>query len=392
MYSWQQPNWPKFTWRNAAILPAFEAAAHTRGRLAGMMAALGFDMQLQAELQATAEDTIKTSAIEGEVLSAAAVRSSVARRLGLPDGGAAHVDRDVEGVVEMLLDATKNHAAPLDEQRLFFWHRALFPTGASNGHKIVTGAWREGPIYVGSWKGRREIIHFEAPPAETLPGETGKFLAWINSLQKPTAVDSAIAHLWFVTLHPFEDGNGRISRAIADYLLARGDGISQRFYSMSSQIQRDRKAYYEILEATQKGNNDITDWLLWYAKGLTAAIDHAESLAARILEKARFYQHHTRLGAFNDRQLKVLNLMFDGKIGEEFKGAMSTAKYARIAKTSTATANRDLTDLAERDVFLRNEAGGRSTSYRLNWPPEDQAGAEEVLLNQLLSPRDEYGH
>ncbi len=319
----------------------------------------------EASLAALTEDVVQTSAIEGETLNVASVRSSVARRLGVDIGALAPVDRHVEGVVDMVLNATSDAAAPLTAKRLFAWHAALFPTGYSGMHPIRVGAWRNdstGPLHVVSGSIGREKIHFEAPPAKRLSAEMARFLAWVNDAkpkEPALLLRAGLGHLWFVTLHPFDDGNGRITRAIGDLLLARADGSPQRFYSLSAQIQRERKAYYDILERTQKSGMDVTAWLAWFLATLLKAVQQAHGTLDQVLAKAQFW----RLAAtipMNERQIKVLNRLLDG-----FEGKLTTRKWAAIAKCSQDTALRDITELLQHKVLQKAKAGGRSTHYEI---------------------------
>lgn len=319
----------------------------------------------EASLSALTEDVVQTSAIEGEALNVASVRSSVARRLGVDIGALAPADRHVEGVVDMVLDATSHAAAPLTTERLFGWHAALFPTGYSSINRIRTGAWRDdstGPMQVVSGAIGREKVHFEAPPAKCLSDEMNRFLAWLNNnadTQTPALLRAGLGHLWFVTLHPFDDGNGRIARAIGDLLLTRADGSLQRFYSLSAQIQRERNAYYDILERTQKGDLNVTAWLKWFLAILLKAVEQAHGALDQVLAKARFWQHAAAI-PMNERQIKVLNRLLDG-----FEGKLTTRKWAAIAKCSQDTALRDITELLQHGVLQKTSAGGRSTSYIL---------------------------
>jgi Fic family protein len=332
------------------------------------METLGFPLESEAVLQTLTQDVLKSSEIEGESLDAFQVRSSIARRLGMDIGALAPVDRGVEGVVEMMLDATQNFGAPLTKDRLFAWHAALFPTGRSGMTRITVSDWRKaeaGPMQVVSGAVSRQRVHFEAPQAGKLDSEMSAFLDWFNREPQidPVRIDpvlkAAVAHLWFVTIHPFEDGNGRIARAIADMALARSEGGPRRFYSMSAQIRVERNTYYDILEATQKGDLDITAWLAWFLDCLDRAIAGAEHVLASVFRKARFWERH--VGAyFNDRQRAMLNRLLDG-----FEGKLTSSKWAAIAKTSQDTASRDINDLVSRAILQRDAAGGRSTSYSL---------------------------
>ncbi len=330
----------------------------------GRLADVGMALRDQASLVTLTEDVIKTSAIEGEQLNAESVRSSIARRLGLDIGALAPVDRHVEGLVELVLDATLNCRAALSQDRLFGWHAALFPTGYSGLSKIKVGRWRDdatGPMQVVSGPMGRTRVHFEAPPALHLEAETSQFLAWVNGTSsEPPLLKAALGHLWFVTLHPFDDGNGRIARAIGDMVLARADGSPQRFYSLSAQIQRDRKAYYEILERTQKGSLDVTEWIAWFLETLHRAVNQAQQTLDAVLTKAKFWQNWASK-PLNERQIKLLNKLLDG-----FHGKLTSSKWAVIAKCSPDTALRDINDLIERGILKKSNAGGRSTSYQLN--------------------------
>ncbi|MFT3974899.1 MAG: Fic family protein [Amaricoccus sp.] len=362
-YIHQRAEWPAFTWAADSISTTLAAVRHRQGRLVGRMEALGFDLQAEAVLQTLTEDVLKSSEIEGESLDRQQVRSSIARRLGMEIGALAPVDRDVEGVVEMMLDATQNHAAPLTAERLFGWHAALFPTGRSGMTRIAVGAWRPpeaGPMQVVSGPYGREKVHFEAPDAKRLPGEMAAFLDWFERRDATDPVlRAAIAHLWFVTIHPFEDGNGRIARAIADMALARSEGSSQRFYSMSAQIRRERAEYYAMLEGTQKGGLDITGWLNWFLRCLDRAFDGTEEVLGQVLRKARFWEAVAG-ETFGERQRAVINRLLDG-----FEGKLTSSKWAKLTKVSTDTALRDITDLVDRGLLEKEEGGGRSTSYRL---------------------------
>lgn len=363
MFIYERAGWPTFRWSDETLSAPLAAVRHRQGRLIGRMEALGFPLQSEAVLQTLTEDVLKSSEIEGEVLDKEQVRSSIARRLGLDIGALAPVDRNVEGVVEMMLDATQKYDRPLTKERLFDWHAALFPTGRSGITRIKVGAWRDGstgPMQVVSGPIGRERVHFEAPAADRLDAEMERFLAWFET---PTETDpvikAALAHLWFVTIHPFDDGNGRIARAIADMALARSEGSSQRFYSMSAQIRIERKAYYDTLEATQKGDMDVTPWLASFLACLGRAFEGAEATLASVMAKARFWDRH-RDAAFNNRQRAIINRLLNG-----FEGKLTSSKWARLAKCSQDTALRDIDDLIARGVLARDAAGGRSTSYWL---------------------------
>lgn len=332
----------------------------------GRMEGLGFPLQQEAALQTLTQDVVKSSEIEGERLDQSQVRSSIARRLGMDVGGVDVVDRQVEGVVEMMLDATRNYEQPLTAERLFAWHGALFPTGRRGMRKLRVGAWRDdrtGPMQVVSGPVGRERVHFEAPAANRLDREMKGFLRWFNQDGGRVKVDAvlkaALAHLWFVTIHPLDDGNGRIARAIADLMLARSEHSSQRFYSMSAQIRQERKGYYEILERTQKGTLDVTPWMEWFLACLGRAVDGAQTTLAAVLKKARFWEA-VRDRPINDRQRLLLNRLLDG-----FEGKLTTSRWARLAQCSSDTALRDLLALVDRGLLVRNPGAGRSTSYSL---------------------------
>lgn len=362
-YIHEKAGWPGFRWDHERVSARLLEIRHRQGRLTGRMEGLGFQFRAEAVLNTLTEDVLKSSEIEGEKLDRDQVRSSIARRLGLDIGGLRPADRDVEGVVEMMLDATQGYDRPLTGRRLFDWHAALFPTGRSGMAKIRVGAWRDdakGPMQVVSGAIGKERVHYEAPAADRLRDEMRKFLEWF---EKDSSTDlvlkSGVAHFWFVTIHPFEDGNGRIARAIADMVLARSERSPQRFYSMSAQIRQERKAYYDILEATQKGDLDITRWLEWFFDCLGRAFDRAETILATVLDKARFWERHAKVG-FNERQREIINRMLNG-----FDGKLTTSKWAKLAKCSHDTALRDIDDLIQKKVLVRDEAGGRSTSYSL---------------------------
>lgn len=363
-YIWQGPDWPRWRFDLAVLAAPMAEVSRAQGRLVGRLADVGLTLRDQASLAALTEDVVKTSEIEGEALSAASVRSSIARRLGVDIGALAPVDRYVEGVVEMVLDATANCHAPVTRDRLFGWHAALFPTGYSGLSKINVGAWRDdanGPMQVVSGPVGRQRVHFGAPPARVLEAETALFFGWIDTDSNvPPLIKAGLGHLWLVTLHPFDDGNGRIARAVGDLLLARAEGCPQRFYSLSAQIQRERKAYYEILERTQKGSLDVTEWLLWFFDTLQSAVEQAHLGLDSILSKARFWRHWAE-APMNERQVKLLNKLLDG-----LEGKLTTSKWAAIAKCSTDTALRDITDLVARGVLRKTDAAGRSTGYELS--------------------------
>lgn len=357
------PDWPRFVWDETALSACLAGVRHRQGRLIGRMEALGFALRSEAVLQTLTQDVVQSSDIEGAVLDAEQVRSSIARRLGLDIAGLRPADRDVEGVVDMMLDATQRFDRPLTRERLFDWHASLFPTGRSGMSRLRVGAWRDdaqGRMQVVSGAYGREKVHYEAPKAEGLDREMAAFLDWFDSgPEMDLVLKAAVAHLWFVTLHPFDDGNGRIARAIADLMLARSEGSAQRFYSLSAQIRIERKAYYDILESTQKGGLDITPWLGWFLGCLDRAFDHAEETLARVLAKARFWDRHAG-ERFNHRQRAMLLRLLDG-----FSGKLTSGKWAKIEKCSPDTALRDIADLVARGILIKEPGGGRSTSYAL---------------------------
>jgi Fic family protein len=362
-YIHQLKDWPKFNWDSAKLAQKLAAVRNRQGRLTGRMEELGFQLKKEANLEALTEEVTKSSEIEGEVLSRNQVRSSLAKRLGVDIGALTPAERNVEGIVEMMLDATGKYNTPLTFERLFGWHAALFPTGRSGMRKITVGDWRteeSGPMQVVSGPEGREHVHYEAPKAGLLADEMKAFTDWFNGQQDLDAViKAALAHLWFVTIHPFEDGNGRIARAIADMALARSENSPQRFYSMSAQIRQERNSYYEILEATQKGDLDITTWLKWFLDCLDRAFDRADMILAAVLAKARFWKKHASQ-TINKRQRLMIERLLDG-----FDGKLNTSKWAKITKTSPDTALRDIDDLIAKGILAKDAAGGRSTSYSL---------------------------
>ena len=363
IYIHELKNWPKFTWDTEKLLPALTDVKHKQGRVKGYMEALGFARRSEATLETLTLDVLKSSEIEGEMLNLNQVRSSIAKRLGMNVAGLVPADRNVDGVVEMMLDATQNFGKPLTKERLFAWHAAMFPGGWSGMHKITVGNWRDnenGPMQVVSGAMGKEKVHFEAPDAEQLNKEMKFFLRWLNTKDGLDPVlKSGIAHLWFLTVHPFDDGNGRIARAITDMLLARADGDKQRFYSMSAQIRLERKTYYETLEKTQKGNLDITNWLLWFLNCLSRALNATDKTMKSVLSKTKFWDEHEQL-SLNERQRKIINKLFDG-----FDGKLTSSKWAKINKCSADTALRDINDLLHKRILKKEDAGGRSTSYLL---------------------------
>jgi Fic family protein len=362
-YIHQRPDWFKFRWNPERLSGQLAAARHRQGRLLGRMEGLGFTLRAEANLQSLTEEVVQSSDIEGEPLDRDQVRSSLARRLGMDAGALPATDRNVEGIVEMMLDATEKYADPLTSERLFGWHAALFPSGRSGIRKITVGAWRPasaGPMQVVSGPPHRQYVHFEGPEAARLGSEMKAFLDWFETSEDIDPVLKAgIAHLWFVTIHPFEDGNGRIARAIADMALARSEQIAQRFYSMSGQIRQERKAYYDILETTQKGDLDVTAWLEWFLACLDRALEGAETILSAVFAKARFWETYAGI-VLNERQRAMINRLLDG-----FEGKLTSSKWATIMKTSQDTASRDIEDLIKKRILKRDAAGGRSTSYSL---------------------------
>lgn len=362
-YIWQAEDWPNWRYDLTVLTPALTGVSRAQGLLLGRLADVGLALRDQASLAALTEDVTKTSEIEGELLNVESVRSSIARRLGVDIGAVAPVDRHVEGVVDMVLDATSRSSEPLTAQRLFGWHAALFPTGYSGMSRLSVGQWRSdvsGPMQVVSGPVGRRKLHFQAPPADLLPIETARFLSWANAQTgDPVLIRAGLAHLWFVTLHPFDDGNGRIARAVGDLFLARADGSPQRFYSLSAQIQRERRDYYDVLELTQKGTLDATTWLSWFLSALGRAIASAHSTLDAVLFKARFWQRWAGT-PLNERQVRLINRLLDG-----FGGKLTSSKWAAIGKCSPDTALRDITPLLDLGVLKKSPGGGRSTGYEL---------------------------
>jgi Fic family protein len=367
-YIHELSGWPDLTWDAHALSGALASVRHKQGRHLGRMAEIGFQLRAAASLTTLTEEVVKSSAIEGEHLDPSEVRSSIARKLGLEAGGLPEPGRAVEGVVEMMLDATQRFDSSLTRERLFGWHAALFPTGRSGMTRIAVGAWRSadvGPMRVVSGPLGRERVHFEAPAAERLEAEMERFLGWFNgSMELDAVLKAGISHFRFVTIHPFEDGNGRIARAIADMALAQADDTKERFYSMSSGIEAERREYYLQLESAQRGGLDITAWLAWFLGCLDRALDGAEQSLSAVLRNSRLWQRISQVPV-NDRQRRVINRMLD-----DFEGYITTSKYAKLAKCSNDTALRDIRALVERGILLKNPGGGRSTSYRLAEPEE----------------------
>ena len=359
-YIYEYDNWPEFTWDNKRVVVTLGKVRHLQGKILGQMSALGFSIKEETILSALTLDVLKSSEIEGEFLNQEQVRSSIARRLGLGYAGIVHVDRNVEGVVEMMLDATQRYDAILDHERIFGWHAALFPTGWSGMHRIDTGCYRDGEMQVVSGPMGKEKIHFQAPSAKVVQKEMDAFLNWLN---KETDIDgvlkAAIAHFWFIIIHPFDDGNGRIARAISDMLLARSEESSQRFYSLSDQVLIEKKKYYEILQKVQHSSGDITDWLDWFLNCLFRALENTEETLKRVLKKADFWDKNKET-ILNSRQRLILNKLFDG-----YDGKLKSSKWAKITKCSADTALRDIKDLIDKGILKQEESGGRSTNYEL---------------------------
>lgn len=364
MYIYQLSQWPNLTWDQKELSLLLADVRYKQGRLLGKMEGLGFNLKEEAILQTLTQDVLKSSEIEGEILNPDEVRSSIARRLGMDVAGLIPSDRNVDGVVEMMLDATQRYHADLTADRLFGWHAALFPTGRSGMYKIIVGSWRnntkDDPMQVVSGAMGREKVHYQAPDSELLHEEMNLFINWFNNTDDiEPVVKAGIAHLWFVTIHPFDDGNGRIARAITDMQLARADGSAQRFYSMSAQIRNERNDYYTMLENTQKGTLDITAWLMWFLSCFDRALSNTDQTLGTVMHKAKFWEHIKTIG-INERQRLMLNKLLDG-----FEGKLTSSKWAKITKCSQDTAARDIQDLIDRGLLVKDAAGGRSTSYHL---------------------------
>jgi Fic family protein len=366
MYLHQRKDWPNFIWDNDTLVLYVSKVRDLQGRLIGRMEGLGFELREEAVLEILTEDIVKSSAIEGEFLNPDEVRSSIARRLGLDISGLPDASRDVDGVVEMMLDATQKYEAPISKDRLCGWHAALFPTGRSGMYKIIVGEWRndeQGPMMVVSGPIGREKVHYTAPEAKRLEVEMNRFMQWFNTDNSmEPVIKSAIAHLWFVSIHPFDDGNGRIARAIADSQLARADRTNQRFYSMSAQIMKAKNGYYAILESTQKGSLDVSQWLVWYFERLTEALEATDETLSKVLIKARFWEMH-KITQLNERQVIMINILLG-----DFIGKLQSSKWAKMTKVHRDTARRDIQDLIEKGILSDSGEGGRSTNYTLNIP------------------------
>lgn len=363
MYIYESPEWPNFTWDDKKLINLLSVVRNLQGRLIGQMEAIGFSLRGEAILGTLTNDVVKSSLIEGEILDIEQVRSSIARKLGMDIAGLVPSIREVDGIVETMLNATQNYDQELTEERLFDWHSAIFPTGRSGMYKIIVGDWRKdlkGPMQVISGPQGKEKVHYEAPKAERLEDEMYRFLDWFtHEIKIEPVIKSGIAHLWFVTIHPFEDGNGRIARAIGDMQLARAEKTSQRFYSLSDQIEHDKKSYYEILESTQKGSLDVTNWLVWYLESLTKTLNRTEESLANVLTKANFWKKHSST-ILNQRQHNMINKLLD-----DFFGKLTTSKWAKMNKCSQDTALRDIHDLLSKGILMKESGGGRSTSYAL---------------------------
>lgn len=363
MYLHKNKNWPNFKWDNDTILPYVSKVRDLQGRLIGRMEAMGFELRDEAVLDTLTEDIVKSSEIEGELLNPEEVRSSVARRLGLGISGLPNASRDVEGVVEMMLDATQKYNELITKDRMCGWHAALFPTGRSGMHKITVGEWRNGPMQVVSGPIGKEKVHYTAPEAPRLKEEMNRFIAWFNTDQSmEPVIKSAMAHFWFVSIHPFDDGNGRIARAIADTQLARADRTNQRFYSISAQIMKSKKGYYDILESTQKGSMDVSQWLVWYFERLTEALEVTNETLSKILIKATFWELH-KTTQLNERQIEMIN-----RLQGDFIGKLHSSKWAKMTKVHRDTARRDIQDLIQKGILSDSGEGGRSTNYILTLP------------------------
>ena len=364
MYIYEQSNWPIFEWNSEKLLPLLSMVRNRQGKLIGKMGMLGFELRSEANLEILTQEIIKSTEIEGEALDKEQVRSSIARKLGLDISGLIYSERHVDGMVDIMIDATKNYDKELTKERLFSWHSALFPNGRSGMYRIIAGQWRDdstGPMQVVSGALGKEKVHYQAPPSLQIENEMTLFFEWFNRENKTDLVlKAAIAHLWFVTIHPLEDGNGRISRALSDMLLSQSDEQSYRFYSMSTQIRKERNSYYEILENTQKGGMNITRYLEWFLHSLLNAIEYSDVILVKIFHKHYFWMKNSKFN-FNNRQIKILNMLMD-----DFNGVLNTTKWAKIGKCSQDTALRDIQDLIEKGILIKSDQGGRSTKYELN--------------------------
>lgn len=374
IYIWQYPEWPSFTWNDSRLISLLSEVRNLEGKIQGMMDGLGFNVQSMTALNVMTEDVLRSNEIEGVILNSDKVRSSIARHLGIDTAGLPQPDHYTEGVVQIMMDAVTNCNKPLTPERLFNWHAALFPTGRSGMYPITVGAYRTGgePMQIVSGAMGKEKVHYEAPPSDVVPDMMTDFLTWINS--DNTVIDpvlkAAVAHLWFVAIHPFDDGNGRLTRTITDMQLAKADGFPLRFYSMSAEILREKKAYYEILEHTTSNSTDITEWLEWFLNTMKSSILRAKETVKRVVCKSSFWQRHREI-PMNERQVRVVNMLWDG-----FTGKLTSSKWAKITKTSQATALRDITDLIEKGILTAAADGGRSSNYLLK-DDADQYGGKE---------------
>ena len=374
IYIWQYPEWPSFTWNDSRLIALLSEVRNLEGKIQGMMGGLGFDVQSMTALNVMTEDVLRSNEIEGVILNSDKVRSSIAKHLGIDTAGLPQPDHYTEGVVQIMMDAVTNCNKPLTPERLFNWHAALFPTGRSGMYPITVGAYRTGgePMQIVSGAMGKEKEHYEAPPSDVVPDMMTDFLRWINSDNTVTdpVLKAAVAHLWFVAIHPFDDGNGRLTRTITDMQLAKADGFHLRFYSMSAEILREKKTYYEILEHTTGNSTDITEWLEWFLNTMKSSILRAEETVKRVVSKSSFWQRHREI-PMNERQVKVVNMIWDG-----FTGKLTSSKWAKITKTSQATALRDITDLIEKGILIAAADGGRSSNYLLK-DDADQYGGKE---------------
>ena len=374
IYIWQYPEWPSFTWNDSRLIALLSEVRNLEGMIQGMMDGLGFNVQSMTALNVMTEDVLRSNEIEGVILNSDKVRSSIARHLGIDTAGLPQPDHYTEGVVQIMMDAVTNCNKPLTPERLFNWHAALFPTGRSGMYPITVGAYRTGgePMQIVSGAMGKEKVHYEAPPSDVVPDMMTDFLTWINS--DNTVIDpvlkAAVAHLWFVAIHPFDDGNGRLTRTITDMQLAKADGFHLRFYSMSAEILREKKTYYEILEHTTSNSTDITEWLEWFLNTMKSSILRAEETVKRVVSKSSFWQRHREI-PMNERQVKMVNMLWDG-----FTGKLTSSKWAKITKTSQATALRDITDLIEKGILIAAADGGRSSNYLLKDNADQYSGKE----------------
>ena len=374
IYIWQYPEWPSFTWNDSRLISLLSEVRNLEGKIQGMMDGLGFNVQSMTALNVMTEDVLRSNEIEGVILNSDKVRSSIARHLGIDTAGLPQPDHYTEGVVQIMMDAVTNCNKPLTPERLFNWHAALFPTGRSGMYPITVGAYRTGgePMQIVSGAMGKEKVHYEAPPSDVVPDMMTDFLRWINSDNTVTdpVLKAAVAHLWFVAIHPFDDGNGRLTRTITDMQLAKADGFPLRFYSMSAEILREKKTYYEILEHTTSNSTDITEWLEWFLNTMKSSILRAEETVKRVVSKSSFWQRHREI-PMNERQVKVVNMLWDG-----FTGKLTSSKWAKITKTSQATALRDITDLIEKGILIAAADGGRSSNYLLKDNADQYSGKE----------------